>query len=175
MHAIEKILARGSGQTIVRTGEIVTAKVDFAEINDLYLQTIYSFREIGATHVWDPGRAAFVFDHYSPCPTIRTASNHREMRDFAKEQGLKYHFDVNAGVCHQVMPEAGLIYPGMIVVATDSHTTTQGAFGALAQAAVPRTWPASWRPVSCGSGYRRSSRSGWTVRLSQGCFPRMSH
>ena len=131
MHAIEKILARGSGQTIVRTGEIVTAKVDFAEINDLYLQTIYSFREIGATHVWDPGRAAFVFDHYSPCPTIRTASNHREMRDFAKEQGLKYHFDVNAGVCHQVMPEAGLIYPGMIVVATDSHTTTQGAFGAL--------------------------------------------
>ena len=29
------------------------------------------------------------------------------------------------------MPEAGVIYPGMIVVATDSHTTTHGAFGAM--------------------------------------------
>ncbi|MGX8715543.1 MAG: 3-isopropylmalate dehydratase large subunit, partial [Lachnospiraceae bacterium] len=37
----------------------------------------------------------------------------------------------NCGVCHQVMPEAGVIYPGMIVVATDSHTTTHGAFGAM--------------------------------------------
>ena len=53
------------------------------------------------------------------------------MRKFARENQLTYHFDTNCGVCHQVMPEAGLIYPGMIVVATDSHTTTHGAFGAL--------------------------------------------
>ncbi|MDF2675610.1 MAG: 3-isopropylmalate dehydratase large subunit, partial [Clostridiales bacterium] len=43
MHAIEKILAKNSGNKTVKTGEIVTAKVDFAEVNDLYLQTIYSF------------------------------------------------------------------------------------------------------------------------------------
>ena len=48
-----------------------------------------------------------------------------------KRQGLTHHFDINAGVCHQVMPEHGLICPGTIVVATDSHTTTHGAFGAL--------------------------------------------
>lgn len=131
MHAIEKILARNSGKSSVHTGEIVTAKVDFAEINDLYLQTVYSFYEMGGEKVWDPTRAAFVFDHYAPCPTIKTAANHREMREFAQKNGLKYHFDINCGVCHQVMPEAGVIYPGMIVVATDSHTTTHGAFGAL--------------------------------------------
>lgn len=131
MHAIEKILASHCGRDSVKTGEIVTAKVDFAEINDLYLQTVYSFREMGAEKVWDKDKAAFVFDHYSPCPTIKTAANHSEMREFAKEQGLTHHFDTNAGVCHQVMPEAGLIYPGMIVIATDSHTTTHGAFGAL--------------------------------------------
>lgn len=131
MHAIEKILARNSGRDRVTTGEIVTASVDFAEINDLYLQTIYSFYEMGAKKVWDKSRAAFVFDHYAPCPTIKTAANHREMRAFARDNDLTYHFDVNAGVCHQVMPEAGLIYPGMIIVATDSHTTTHGAFGAL--------------------------------------------
>ena len=131
MHAIEKILAKNSGRDRVTTGEIVTARVDFAEINDLYLQTIYSFREMGCRKVWDPERAAFVFDHYAPAPTIKSAANHREMRQFAQEQGLKYHFDIDKGVCHQVMPEAGLIYPGMIVVATDSHTTTHGAFGAM--------------------------------------------
>ncbi len=131
MHAIEKILARNSGKETVRTGEIVTAKVDFAEINDLYLQTVYSFYEMGGEKVWDRERCAFVFDHYAPCPDVKSASNHREMREFAKKNDLRFHFDVNCGVCHQVMPEAGVIYPGMIVVATDSHTTTHGAFGAM--------------------------------------------
>jgi 3-isopropylmalate/(R)-2-methylmalate dehydratase large subunit len=112
-------------------GEIITARIDFAEINDLYLQTLYSFKEMGGDRVWDKDRAAFVFDHYAPCPTIEAARNHAEMREFAKAQNLSYHFDVNAGVCHQVMPERGLIYPGMIVAATDSHTTTHGAFGAF--------------------------------------------
>lgn len=131
MHAIEKILAKNSGKTVVKTGEIVTAKVDFAEVNDLYLQTIYSFREMNGKRVWDKDRLAFVFDHYAPAPTIKSAQIHKEMREFARENNLTYHFDVNAGVCHQVMPEAGLIYPGSIVVATDSHTTTHGAFGAM--------------------------------------------
>lgn len=131
MHAIEKILAKNSGRTHVKTGEIITAKIDFAEINDLYLQTIYSFYEMGGEKVWDNTRAAFVFDHYAPAPDIKSAANHGEMREFARKNQLKYHFDTNCGVCHQVMPEAGVIYPGMIIVATDSHTTTHGAFGAM--------------------------------------------
>lgn len=131
MHAIEKILAKNSGKATVKTGEIVTAKVDFAEINDLYLQTVYSFYEMGGEKVWDRERCAFVFDHYAPAPDIKSASNHQEMRQFAKKNDLRFHFDTNCGVCHQVMPEAGVIYPGMIVVATDSHTTTHGAFGAM--------------------------------------------
>lgn len=131
MHAIEKIFARHSGRTSVKTGEIVTAKVDFAEINDLYLQTVYSFYEMGGEKVWDPTRCAFVFDHYAPAPDAKSAANQQAMREFARKNGLQYHFDTNCGVCHQVMPEAGVIYPGMIVVATDSHTTTHGAFGAV--------------------------------------------
>lgn len=131
MHAIEKILAKAAGKAKVETGEVVNCKIDFAEINDLYLQTIYSFYEMGGRKVWDNEKIAFVFDHYSPAPTIQTAQNHKEMRAFVKEQNLKYHFDINKGVCHQVMPEAGVVWPGMILVATDSHTTTHGAFGAF--------------------------------------------
>ena len=131
MHALEKILARAAGKPSVKTGEIVMAKVDFAEINDLYLQTLRSFYEMGGERVWNKDRAAFVFDHYAPCPTIRSASIHKEMRAFAAENELTHHFDINAGVCHQVMAEAGVICPGSVIVATDSHTTTHGAFGAL--------------------------------------------
>ncbi len=73
MHAIEKIFAKASGRDTVRTGEIITAKVDFAEINDLYLQTVFSFYEMNGTKVWDRDRLAFVFDHYAPAPTIKSA------------------------------------------------------------------------------------------------------
>lgn len=131
MHALEKILASHAGRETVETGEIVNCRVDMAEVNDLYLQVIKSFHEMGGTKVKDPNAVAFVLDHYAPAPTIQSAANQKAMREFVREQGIKYLFDVNAGVCHQVMPEAGIVWPGMILVATDSHTTTHGAFGAL--------------------------------------------
>ncbi len=131
MHAIEKILARNAGKDKVAAGEIVNCKIDFAEINDLYLQTLFSFEEMGGKQVWDPEKIAFVFDHYSPVPTIQTAAIHKQMRSFKDMQCLTHHFDINKGVCHQVMPEAGIVWPGMILVATDSHSTTHGAFGAF--------------------------------------------
>jgi 3-isopropylmalate/(R)-2-methylmalate dehydratase large subunit len=131
MHALEKIMARAAGKASVETGEIVNCGVDFALINDLYPQTMYSFLEMGGTKVWDPDRAAFIFDHFSPSPTIRTSQIHKEMREFARVYGLTHHFDINRGVCHQVLAEAGLVWPGMLLIVTDSHTTTHGAFGAF--------------------------------------------
>ena len=131
MHALWKILAEKSGRDEVSAGEIVNAKIDLAEVNDLYLQVIKSFHEMGGKKVWDPDKVTFVFDHYSPTPTIKAADNHKKMREFCDEQGIEKLFDINKGICHQVMPEAGLVYPGMLLVATDSHTTTHGSFGAF--------------------------------------------
>jgi len=130
MHAIEKILAKNSGLKSVKTGEIVTAKVDFAEINDLYLQTVYSFYEMGGEKVWDNSRCAFVFDHYAPTPDIKSAANHKEMREFAQKNNLKFHFDTNCGVCHQVMIE-NHVRPGELIFGADSHTCAYGALGAF--------------------------------------------
>jgi len=131
MHPLHQILARAAGRNKVKPGEFIVAKVDLAEINDLYLQVLLSFREMGGDKVWAPQKITFVMDHYAPAPTIKTAENQKKMREFAKEQGIKHFFDINRGVCHQVMPEEGLVWPGMILVATDSHTTTHGAFGAF--------------------------------------------
>jgi 3-isopropylmalate/(R)-2-methylmalate dehydratase large subunit len=57
-----------------------------------------------------------------------------ETRAAAKEHGLTL-FDVtdrDQGICHVVSPELGIVLPGLTLVAPDSHSCTQGAFGALA-------------------------------------------
>ncbi|MCX5907275.1 MAG: 3-isopropylmalate dehydratase large subunit [Deltaproteobacteria bacterium] len=131
MHALEKIFARAAGKESVATGEIVNCRVDLAEVNDIYLQTIRSFFEMGGKRVHDPGKIVFFLDHYAPASTIQQAENQKQMREFCRDQNIAMLFDVGQGVCHQVMVDHGLVYPGMILVATDSHTTTHGAFGAL--------------------------------------------
>jgi 3-isopropylmalate dehydratase large subunit len=131
MHALEKILAKASGNKKVQAGDIVTVDVDVAGINDLYLQVLESFEKIGASKVWDPSKVIFFFDHYAPAPTIKSASNQKFMRDFAQNQGIRHVFDINSGVCHQVLVESGLSLPGKVIVITDSHSTTHGALGAF--------------------------------------------
>ena len=131
MHAIEKILARAATRDSVSTGQIVNCRIDLAEVNDLYPQAIFSFYEMGGKKVHSPDRIAFILDHYAPASSIQQAENQKLMREFCREQKIGLLFDVNSGVCHQVLVDHGLVYPGMILIATDSHTTTHGAFGAF--------------------------------------------
>jgi 3-isopropylmalate/(R)-2-methylmalate dehydratase large subunit len=52
----------------------------------------------------------------------------------AKDFGVEYYdeHDVRQGICHIIGPEQGFTLPGMTIVCGDSHTSTHGAFGALA-------------------------------------------
>lgn len=131
MHAIEKILAKKAGKSSVQTGEIINCEIDMAGMNDLYLQIIKSFYEMGGTKVYDPTKVIMFLDHYAPASTIIQAQNQREFRQFCWDQGIELLMDIDQGVCHQVLVDKGLAYPGEIVVITDSHTTMHGAFGAF--------------------------------------------
>ncbi len=131
MHALEKILASKAGKESVKTGEVVNCVVDIAGINDLYLQTVRSFYEIGATKVAIPENVVMFLDHYAPASTITQADNQRQFREFCHKQNVGYLMDINEGVCHQVLADKALSRPGRLVVVTDSHTTTHGAFGAF--------------------------------------------
>jgi 3-isopropylmalate/(R)-2-methylmalate dehydratase large subunit len=53
MHPLHQILARAAGRKKVKPGEFIVSKVDLAEINDLYLQVLLSFKEMGGDKVWD--------------------------------------------------------------------------------------------------------------------------
>jgi 3-isopropylmalate/(R)-2-methylmalate dehydratase large subunit len=58
------------------------------------------------------------------------------LRQFVKEQDLPYYYDVGTdrykGVCHIALPEEGHTRPGEVLLGTDSHTCTAGAFGEFA-------------------------------------------
>ncbi|MDR1857289.1 MAG: 3-isopropylmalate dehydratase large subunit [Desulfovibrio sp.] len=131
MHALEKILATKAGKAKVATGEIVNCEVDWAGINDLYLQTVRSFKEIGGKTLARPERVIMFMDHYAPASTIMQADNQKQFRTFLRERNAGYIMDVNQGVCHQVLADHGFSKPGQLIVVTDSHTTTHGAFGAF--------------------------------------------
>jgi len=91
----------------------------------------FKFKEIGVDRVFKPEIHVIVLDHATPAPTEQYAHNHKIIREFVKRYGIPHFYDVNTGICHQVLPEEGFALPGKIMVGSDSHTTTYGAFGAF--------------------------------------------
>lgn len=132
MNITEKILARASGSKQVYPHEIIEAKVDLAMSHDgTTPPTVMAFNKI-ADKVWDPDKIVIVFDHNVPANNIGSAEFQKITRKFTKTQGIKKFFTHGEGICHQVLPEQGLIKPGEVIVGADSHTCTYGAFGAFA-------------------------------------------
>ncbi|WP_407454918.1 homoaconitase large subunit [Methanobrevibacter sp.] len=128
----EKILARASGKDKVEAGDIVIANIDIAMTHDLTGPlSVESFEKIGASKVWDSSKIVIPFDHQVPADSIDSANNHIIMREFVKKHEIKHFYDVNAGVCHQILPELGHVVPGEVIVGADSHTCTHGALGAF--------------------------------------------
>ena len=125
----EKILAKHSGQKKVYAGEFVDADIDLAMSHDNTVLVSTIFNEIGVKKVWNPDKIVVVLDHRTPANTSKTAENHKIIREFIKEQNITNFFDIGEGICHQVLPENGFVCPGMLIVGSDSHTTTYGAFG----------------------------------------------
>ncbi|MBW3089106.1 3-isopropylmalate dehydratase large subunit [Bifidobacterium sp. 82T24] len=69
-----------------------------------------------------------------PNPDKTSATQLSTLEKNCKEFGVRLHplGDADQGIVHQVGPQLGLTQPGMTVVCGDSHTSTHGAFGALA-------------------------------------------
>lgn len=127
----EKILAAHAGVSAVRAGEVVVAAVDFAMLHDARAaNALARIERIGASELPFAPRTALVLDHYSPPPNAEAANVHVAMRAFAEASGAVL-YDVGDGICHQVLPEGGHFTCGDLVVGTDTHSTTYGAFNAF--------------------------------------------
>lgn len=130
----EKIIAAHANEDEVRPGRLVEVEVDLALANDITAPlAIEVFRSAGVERVFDPGRIALVPDHFVPNKDIKSAEMVRMVRLFALEQGIDNFFDLDRmGIEHALLPEAGLVLPGDLVIGADSHTCTYGGLGAMA-------------------------------------------
>jgi 3-isopropylmalate/(R)-2-methylmalate dehydratase large subunit len=123
----EKILGAHAGRP-AKAGEVIVADVDFAMIHDARAgNALKQLEKLGAKALPHASRTALVLDHYSPPPHVEAANTHAAMRRFSAERGAVL-YDVGDGICHQVLPEGGHFTCGDLVVGTDTHSTTYGAF-----------------------------------------------
>lgn len=159
MTLTEKLLARAAGKASVQAGDNIWVNADVLMTHDVCGPgTIGVFkREFGkAAKVWDRERVVIIPDHYIFTADSKSNRNVDILREFSREQGLPYFYDViddpngawkfdpakgdlkrqyganYAGVCHTALPAKGHTRPGEVLFGTDSHTCMAGAFNEFA-------------------------------------------
>lgn len=128
MNMSEKILAKHAGLDSVEAGQLVTCKLDMVLANDITAPpSIKKFEEIGRP-VFDNTKIALVPDHFQPAKDIKSAELAKIVRDFAHKHKIVNYFEQGrVGIEHVILPEKGIVAPGMLTIGADSHTCTYGA------------------------------------------------
>lgn len=126
----EKILSQRSGKPVY-AGDLAVVEVDNVMIVDSIAESVIEVLrdELNAVPK-HPERVSIVIDHVAPASSVNVAKSHQVSRQFALETGVRL-FDVGRGICHQVLIEERLVFPGAIVLGSDSHSTTYGAVAAF--------------------------------------------
>ena len=119
---VEKILG-------AKAGSIVFKKPDIILTHDNTASIAKTFEKMGGSKVINPEKLLIVLDHNAPPTNAGLATQYQDIRNFVKYQGVKMFHDAGEGICHQLMSYHAR--PGMIIVGSDSHTCTAGAFNTL--------------------------------------------
>jgi homoaconitate hydratase family protein/3-isopropylmalate dehydratase small subunit len=125
----EKILGAAKGSIIFCKPDIVLSHDNTASIYNTFLK-------MGGGNVYDPERLLIVLDHNAPPTDAKLANDYQAIRNLVKDQKIKKFYDAGRGICHQLVSNHA--HPGMIILGSDSHTCTAGAFNAFA-AGIDRT------------------------------------
>lgn len=130
MTMTEKILAKHAGIDVVKPGQLINCKLDMVLANDVTAPpAIKEFEKIGKP-VFDNTKIALVPDHFTPNKDIKSAGLAKIVRDFAHKHNIVNYFEIGrVGIEHVILPEKGLVAPGMVTIGADSHTCTYGALG----------------------------------------------
>lgn len=128
MNMTEKILAKHAGLDSVTAGQLIFCQLDMVLANDVTAPpAIKEFEKIGRP-VFDNTKIALVPDHFTPNKDIKAAGLAKTVREFAKKHKIKNYFEIGrVGIEHVILPEKGIVGPGMLTIGADSHTCTYGA------------------------------------------------
>jgi len=158
---IEKILGAGKGSIVFKKPDIILTHDNTASIYN-------TFKKMNGEKVKYPGQLMIVLDHNAPPTSAALANQYQKIRDIVHEQGITNFHDAGKGICHQIM--ADYAKPGMIIVGSDSHTCTAGAFNALA-AGIDRTEAAGlWRQGETWFRVPESLKITLTGKLNPGVY-----
>ena len=132
MNIVEKIMARASGSARVKPGDLVVVGVDTIVLYDGNFFPAY-WRELNS--VKNPDSVVVVFDHRVPAPDRTCAKAHDVGRKFVEKFGIKRFHDVgrDQGISHVIVAQQGYALPGSVLVCSDSHTGSGGAFNCAAR------------------------------------------
>ncbi len=125
----EKIFGADAGSIVFRKPDIVLTHDNTASIAG-------TFQKMNGEKPFDPNQLLIVLDHNAPPTNAKLANDYQKIRELVKEYGITKFHDAGKGICHQIMSEYAR--PDMVIVGSDSHTCTAGAFNAFA-AGIDRT------------------------------------
>jgi 3-isopropylmalate/(R)-2-methylmalate dehydratase large subunit len=111
-------------------GSIVFAKPDIILSHDNTSSIYSTFKKMGGEKIANPDTLLITLDHNAPPTNSKLANDYQVIRNLTAQFGIKKFHDVGDGICHQLM--ALYAKPKMIIVGSDSHTSTAGAFNAFA-------------------------------------------
>jgi 3-isopropylmalate/(R)-2-methylmalate dehydratase large subunit len=149
-------------------GAIVFHKPDLVLTHDNTGSIRKTFEKMGGKELYNPEQLVVVLDHNAPPTNATLANTYQDIRDFVEEQGVSKFHDAGSGICHQIM--ARYARPGMVIVGSDSHTCTSGAFNAMA-AGIDRTEAAGlWLRGETWFRVPETLKITLTAQLRQGVY-----
>src|SRR5450759_1415853 len=148
-----------------QAGTIVFARPDIILTHDNTSSIFKTFQKMNGSKVSDPDQMLVVLDHNAPPADAKLATQYQEIRDIVSQQGINKFYDAGKGICHQIMSYHAR--PGMLIVGSDSHTSTAGAFNSLA-AGIDRTESAGiWKRGETWFRVPESIKISLTGRLNE--------
>jgi homoaconitate hydratase family protein/3-isopropylmalate dehydratase small subunit len=151
-----------------RAGSIVFMTPDIILTHDNSSSIYKTFQKMGGKNVADPGKMLVVLDHNAPPCDAKLATQYQDIRDMVSQQHVRNFYDAGNGICHQLMSYHAR--PGMIITGSDSHTSTAGAFNAMA-AGIDRTESAGiWKRGETWFLVPESMKITLTGRLREGVY-----
>ena len=149
-------------------GAIVFARPDIILTHDNTSSIFSTFKKMGGDKLFNSDTLLITLDHNAPPTNSKLANEYQVIRDFVDKYGIRKFHDVGDGICHQLMS----LYakPKMIIVGSDSHTSTAGAFNAFA-AGIDRTETAGlWKQCETWFRVPESIKITLTGKLGQGVY-----
>ena len=143
---VEKIaqahMAEGPDRPL-RAGDFLSIRPHHVMTHDNTSAVMAKFKGIGASHMADPRQPVFALDHDIQNTSEENLGKYRKIEAFAREHGVDF-YPAGTGIGHQLMCEQGYVAPGSFVVASDSHSNTYGALGAVGTPVVRTDAAAIW-------------------------------